>query len=157
MRFKLQYITLGVLTLICLIWARQVGAEQGRHSEHQGQTERGEYLVNSVGMCGDCHTQLNAQGMRDSAKELQGASLPIRPKKEIAHWMDKAPDITCTGLGGQWSEDQMVKFLTTGIDPNGEKAHPPMPAFRLDESDARAVYIYVQSLPHIKKHEHAKK
>ena len=41
----------------------------------------------------------------------------------------------------------MVKFLTTGIDPGGNKARPPMPAFRLNGDDARAVAVYLRSLP----------
>jgi hypothetical protein len=41
----------------------------------------------------------------------------------------------------------MVKFLTTGSDPDGKKARPPMPAFRLNARDARAAYLYLKSLP----------
>jgi len=41
----------------------------------------------------------------------------------------------------------MVKFLTTGVDPDGMRANPPMPAYRLDARDARAVISYLKSLP----------
>jgi mono/diheme cytochrome c family protein len=41
----------------------------------------------------------------------------------------------------------MAKFLTTGINPDGEKAMPPMPAFRLNARDARAVALYLKSVP----------
>jgi hypothetical protein len=41
----------------------------------------------------------------------------------------------------------MVKFLTSGINPDGKKAMPPMPAFRLNAQDARAVFLYLKSLP----------
>jgi hypothetical protein len=51
----------------------------------------------------------------------------------------------------------MIKFLTTGIGPDGEKAHPPMPAFRLNEGDARAIGLYLLSLPHSKRAGHAHK
>jgi mono/diheme cytochrome c family protein len=50
-------------------------------------------------------------------------------------------------LAGKWGEEAMVKFLTTGINPEGEKAMPPMPAFRLNPRDARAVFLYLKSLP----------
>jgi hypothetical protein len=39
------------------------------------------------------------------------------------------------------------QFLTTGIDPDGKKAMPPMPAFRLNARDARAVFLYLKSVP----------
>jgi hypothetical protein len=41
----------------------------------------------------------------------------------------------------------MVKFLTSGVNPDGNKSKPPMPPFRLSASDARAVYLYLKSLP----------
>ena len=44
-------------------------------------------------------------------------------------------------------KEAMVKFLTTGINPDGEKAMPPMPAFRLNARDARAVALYLRSVP----------
>ena len=46
-----------------------------------------------------------------------------------------------------WGEADLVKFLMTGKDPEGHEAHPPMPAFRLNEEDARAVTAYLRSLP----------
>jgi hypothetical protein len=46
-----------------------------------------------------------------------------------------------------WGEDDMVKFLTTGKNPEGEGPTPPMPVFRLHPDDARAVTAYLRSLP----------
>jgi hypothetical protein len=50
-------------------------------------------------------------------------------------------------LAGKWSEEEMVKFLTSGMDADGKKARPPMPAFRVNARDARAVFLYLKSLP----------
>jgi hypothetical protein len=58
-----------------------------------------------------------------------------------------SPDITRSGLAGMWTEEQMVEFLQTGINPDGEKPTPPMPIFRLHKEDARAVALYLKSLP----------
>lgn len=77
---------------------------------------------------------------------LQGATLPIRPKDEDAEWMDEAPDITGGGLAGEWGEEAMAKFLMTGVDPQGAMAMAPMPSFRLNARDARAVARYLKSL-----------
>src|SRR5512135_1851342 len=74
------------------------------------------YFVTSP-MCGDCHTPRDSRGQPDRTRRLRGATLPIRPKKESTDWADEAPDITASGLAGQWSEEEMIKFLTTGIDP----------------------------------------
>jgi mono/diheme cytochrome c family protein len=113
--------------------------------------KKGDYLVNRVAMCVDCHTPRNAKGEPDQAKNLTGATLGVAPKQKIKDWMDEAPDLTKGGLAGEWGEDKMVKFLTTGLDPKGEKANPPMPQYRFNDDDARAVTAYLRSLPGAKK------
>ncbi len=123
------------------------GAAREARAGDNALVKHGEYLVHSLVLCGDCHTPQDKKGQPDQARQLQGASLPIKPKKETKEWMDTAPDITRSGLAGQWSEADMVKFLMTGTDPDGKKAMPPMPAFRMSRRDARAVTLYLRSLP----------
>jgi mono/diheme cytochrome c family protein len=113
--------------------------------------KHGEYLVTSLVLCGDCHTPRDKKGQPYPDQLLQGSTLPIRPKKETKHWMDMAPDVTRGGLAGMWSESDMVKFLMTGTDPEGKKALPPMPPFRMSRHDACAVAVYLRSLPGKKK------
>jgi RNA polymerase sigma factor (sigma-70 family) len=104
---------------------------------------RGEYLVNQVARCGDCHTPRNADGGLDLSRHLQGAEIWFRPKvKSRKEWEEDAPDITASGLAGRWTEDRMVRFLSTG-----EESSPPMPAYRLSVEDARAITLYLRSLP----------
>ena len=103
---------------------------------------RGEYLVNEVARCGDCHTPRDARGELDPARALQGASLWIRPARRGVEWEDKAPDITASGKAGDWSEEKMIRFFSTG-----KKSDPPMPAYKLTAEDARAVTAYLRSLP----------
>jgi len=121
--------------------ARQAGGPDAELLKHGG------YLVSEVAHCGHCHTPQDAKGMPDGAMLLRGAALPVRPVKETAKWADKSPDITAKGLAGKWSEEQMVKFLTTGVNPEGHKPTPPMPVFHLNTRDARAVALYLKSLP----------
>jgi hypothetical protein len=109
--------------------------------------KRGEYLVNEVAHCSHCHTPQTDKGELDRARLLQGATLPIRPKKETKNWEDESPDITHGGVAGKWSEAAMIKFLRTGENPDGMKPTPPMPVFHLHEDDARAVTLYLRSLP----------
>jgi mono/diheme cytochrome c family protein len=145
-------VAVGIAILIAVgIW--QVQADQGlgaKQDNSQGAAEltrQGAYLVNEVAHCSHCHSPQDTAGMPDRARLLRGATLPIRPKKETKNWAEKSPDITSRGLAGKWSEEEMIKFLTTGLDPNGEKPAPPMPVFHLTRGDARAVFLYLKSLP----------
>lgn len=148
MRIKL--LAVGVAVLVAAgLWHVRADQEFGTKPKPDAARlkEHGKYLVTAAILCVDCHTPHDDGGKPDKARALQGATLPIRPKKETKDWADKAPDITTSGLAGKWREDELVRFLTTGVDPDGMKARPPMPAFRLNRDDARAVAHYLQSLP----------
>jgi mono/diheme cytochrome c family protein len=108
------------------------------------QIKRGDYLANQVARCGDCHTPRNDKGELDTSRAMQGAPTWFVPKVKIkgVRWDEKAPDITMSGKAGKWTEDKLVKFLSTG-----EKANAPMPAYNLAVEDAQAVTAYMRSLP----------
>jgi len=149
MRFK--DLTVGVAILAAAgLWQVRAGQESGAKNSRTPDTsdlmKHGEYLVSRVAQCGDCHTPRDTKGDPDRSKLLQGATIGFVPKQKTKQWADKSPDITSAGLAGMWSEREMIQFLTTGVNPDGEKATPPMPAFRLHESDARAVALYLKSL-----------
>ena len=153
MRSKCLPVGIAVLVAAGVWQARTVpasGADKERRPDAADLSRRGDYLVNAAILCGDCHTPKDDRGKPDLARHLRGGPVPVRPKKETAKWADMAPDITSRGLGGKWGEAAVVKFLMTGIDPDGKKARPPMPAFRLNALDARAVALYLQSLPRAK-------
>jgi len=142
----------GVAVLVAVgIWQVRAGLESDAKKERNPNSadllKHGDYLVNKALLCGDCHTPQDDQGKFDRTRLLQGATLPIRPKKEMKNWAGESPDITGSGLAGKWSEETMIKFLTTGVDHQGKKALPPMPPFRLTARDARAVSLYLKSLP----------
>jgi mono/diheme cytochrome c family protein len=111
-----------------------------------GIIERGAYLVNEVARCGDCHTPRDDMGKLDSAKHLQGGPTWITSKIAFKKWHKTTPDITASGLATKWSEERLVKFLSTGV-----QADMPMPAYRLTTDDAKAVTAYLRSLPGKKK------
>jgi hypothetical protein len=108
---------------------------------------QGDYLVNRATLCSDCHTPRDDRGNLDRKRQLRGTTISIRPKKETKDWADESPDISPRGLAGKWSEEQMIGFLTTGIDPDRHQARRPMPPFRLNANDARAITLYLKSLP----------
>ena len=155
------YRALGIVLLVALgLWqvgaSQEPGAKPKRGPDAAGVREHGAYLVNAAVLCGDCHTPQDERGMPNLARQLRGSTLPIRPKKETKNWADESPDITSRGLAGKWGEAGMVKFLMTGVDPEGKKARPPMPAIRLSANDARAVYLYLHSLPGAKEDKNPK-
>jgi mono/diheme cytochrome c family protein len=148
---KLKLFTVGIAVLVVTGGWRAQADDESRKQNRQADTadliKHGEYLVNEVAHCSHCHTPQDDQGRPERGRLLRGATLPIRPKKETSNWADKSPDITRKGLAGEWKEEDMIKFLTTGVDPEGEKPRPPMPLFHLHARDARAVVLYLKSLP----------
>ena len=109
--------------------------------------ERGKYLVESVGVCQDCHTPKLETGELDKSKWMKGATLDIAPLKPIPKWHKTAPDLTPSGtLFKKWGPEGIVKFMETGKNPKGGTADPPMPAYRLSHEDAAAVVEYLKTL-----------
>ena len=107
------------------------------------QTARGKYLVNDVGLCGDCHTPMDKTGMPVKGQYLQGSPLFFKPTVPIPGWMSIAPRIA--GLPS-WTKEQGITFFMTGKKPNGAMAAPPMPAFRFNKADATNLTVYLKSL-----------
>ena len=110
------------------------------------QIQRGAYLVNEIARCGDCHTPRNDKGVLDMAHHLEGAPIWFTAKVKFKKWENKVPDITASGVAGKWSEEEMVKFLSTG-----KQVDMPMPAYKMTVDDAKAVTAYLKSLPGKKK------
>jgi len=109
---------------------------------------RGQYLVTSLGGCNDCHTPHLQTGEPDMTHSLQGAPLAfgLVPALEgKMPWAPVAPPIAGGPAG--YSDEQFTHFLMTGERPDRSQARPPMPQFRLNEDDARAVVAYIKTLP----------
>jgi mono/diheme cytochrome c family protein len=109
------------------------------------QIRRGEYLVNSVAMCVQCHTPRNERGDMIRLQLLRGANMPVRSPWPDDEWAARTPSLA--GLPGGWSEQDVIKLLMTGQDPTGRSPQPPMPPFRMNREDAAAVAAYLRSLP----------
>ena len=108
--------------------------------------ERGDYLVNVVGACGNCHSPVDANGNRNGPA-LSGGPALLSPAFEAY-----APNITSalkTGIGS-WSEDQIVVALREGRTPDGHLIRPPMPVplYRfMSDDDAYAIATYLKTIP----------
>jgi|SRR5581483_614793 len=90
-----------------------------------GAVEYGKYLTEHVANCSTCH-----------ASSLKGVGTP-----------NPSPDLTSSGqLFSRWGERGLVRFLETGVDPQGRAAPSHMPAFKLRPHDAQAIVAYLKSL-----------
>jgi mono/diheme cytochrome c family protein len=119
------------------------GAQNDAHA-----VERGSYLVNQMGKCGDCHTPRAEHGLPDKQRWLKGSPLGFKPLGPVPGFATAAPDITGTSdLWKSWGEKGMVQFFLTGKTPDGKLAAPPMPAYTLKSEDAHAIVAYLKSLP----------
>jgi mono/diheme cytochrome c family protein len=113
-------------------------------NDEQSSINRGMYIVHHVGMCIYCHTPKDAEGELDQQQLLNGAPIPVESPFPRVKWAFQAPKIA--GLPGGWTEDDTARFLQTGVTPTGRTPQPPMPPFRMNEEDARAVATYLNSL-----------
>jgi mono/diheme cytochrome c family protein len=120
-------------------------ADQKQHYSSK-QIARGKYLVESVAMCGTCHTPVNEKGEPDGTKWLHGSPLNCAPINPIPDWRGAAPRITPLPPQKDWTGPLVVRLLETGISHNGKPAKPPMPQFRMSPRDAEAVVAYLMSL-----------
>ncbi|MEM9333097.1 MAG: cytochrome c [Pseudomonadota bacterium] len=111
--------------------------------------QRGQYLVEVLGHCGECHTPrtLGGFGGLDRTKWLSGGPAP--------EGEGKIPDITPGQSGiGAWSQEDIVYYLETGFTPEFDSAGGSMVSVqenmaKLPKSDLEAIAAYLKSVPAI--------
>ena len=112
----------------------------------QGANEvvnRGAYLVQALGHCGECHTPRNFLGGAKADRFLAGGRNPEGKR---------VPNLTPTRLG-KWSDGELREFLTTGATPDGDAADKTMDEVirnttsRLTPADLAAMIAYLRSVP----------
>lgn len=117
-----------------------------KESPRGATVENGRYLVESVALCWACHTQRNDATGELIGPRFGGATGFLEPLDPGHLW--GPPNLTSdpTGKTGQLTEDQFVARFRTGRLLPGS----PMPwqgFSRLDESDIRAIYRYLRTVP----------
>jgi mono/diheme cytochrome c family protein len=108
---------------------------------------RGAYVVEALGHCGECHTPRRLTQNLDNSQKFAGAALQ--------GW--KAYNITASkqsGVGG-WSDAELASYLSTGHADDHSSASGPM-AEAVDNSlrktsadDISAIVTYLRSIPAI--------
>jgi mono/diheme cytochrome c family protein len=112
--------------------------------------ERGKYLVNTVGACGNCHNARDAEGRYMEGKLLSGGAR-LRLPQSTVYGANITPDPE-TGIGS-WSDEQVVRAIREGVRPDGSIVGPPMPVemYRhMSDDDAKAIVAYLRTLPSVK-------
>ena len=104
---------------------------------------RGQYIVEGIAVCGNCHTPRRPNGELDRSRWLAGASVPYLPARPTSDWPTVAPRLA--GLPPT-SNAGMVTLLTTGVWVTGQPLRDPMPRFHMTRADAEAVVAYLKSL-----------
>lgn len=114
----------------------------------QTPVERGNYLVNGVLTCGNCHTPRAKGGVFDVARAFSGGPQTFQSPSFTVKGANITPD-RATGIGS-WSDADIKRALTEGRRPNGTQLAPIMPYgfYKIFTAvDLDAVVAYLRSLP----------
>lgn len=115
---------------------------------------RGKYLVESIAICFECHSERDffkpgwpiPPGRKGSGRMLRGEGTPdpivapnISPDKE-------------TGIGA-WTDEEIKRAIITGVGRDGRQLHPEMPYHYfnlLSAAELDAIVKYLRSIPPVK-------
>jgi mono/diheme cytochrome c family protein len=106
---------------------------------------RGAYLVQALGHCGECHTPRNFLGGPKRDRYLAGGAGPDGKR---------VPNLTPTRLQ-KWSDEELKEVLSIGITPDGDIVAETMAEVvrnttsQLTPSDLDALIAYLRSLPSV--------
>lgn len=116
----------------------------------------GKYVAENRSGCIDCHTPRNLQTGEFFLDSLGAGSSIEFGEAEGTPLVSFARNITPdkeTGIG-EWSEEQFLAAVTKGMRPDGSvlSTHMPYAYYKfLTEQDLKAVFLYLKSLPPIKR------
>jgi len=105
--------------------------------------DRGAYLVEALGHCGECHTPRNYLGATKKDRALAGGKGPTG--KDL-------PNLTPTHLA-KWSDPELKDFLLFGTKPDMDSADEAMAEVvrnttsQLTPEDLAALMAYLRALP----------
>lgn len=122
-------------------WSATPAAQTPVTHVPSGSVMHGQYLVEHVAMCVECHSPRDESGAIIRASAFMGAPLPFSTP---AGWATRAP--RNHGLPG-YTDEQAMRLLTAGaIGRDGRQLQPPMPRFRMTQQDAADVIAFLRSL-----------
>ena len=125
-----------VLSLLCC-WVQLAQAET--------PVERGRYIVEVIGACGNCHTPQGPDGF-DESRHLAGGT-PIDEPGMHAVPRNITQDRE-TGIGA-WTDAEIIRAIREGVRPDGAVLGPPMPfGFyrQISDQDVAAIVAYLRTV-----------
>lgn len=131
----------------CALLAAACTQEGAAAGEQQALLERGDYLLNGIVGCGNCHSPRDENGDFIEGMELAGGFV-IEEPAFIAYAPNITPDQE-TGIGN-WTDDEIIRAVREGIRPDGSVMGPPMayPFYRdISDRDMHAIVAYLRSVP----------
>jgi len=143
----------AIWTLLLLLGLGLVGCgdDETPTDTHAALVARGQYLVEHVAACIDCHTPRTTTGELDHTKWLAGtpfADLVPGDDSLGAIW---APNLTPDSTGLMlWTDTQIKTAFQNGVDEDGGALFPIMPYFifhNMTPGDADAVVAFLRSIP----------
>ncbi len=104
----------------------------------------GQYLVEGLGHCAECHTPRNALGGLDRSRWLAGAPNP--------EGKGRIPNLTPAGPLASWSVEDIAYYLESGFTPDYDTAGSTMVEVvenlsRATAADLLAIARYLKALP----------
>ncbi|QGM99537.1 cytochrome c [Methylocystis parvus] len=110
---------------------------------------RGQYLVEALAACDNCHTPRGPNGYDLSAR-FSGGSQTFAGKDYVARGSNISPDKE-TGVG-DWGDDELSAAIVAGVGRDGQLA-PAMPSdsYRaLTNADRNAMIAFLRASPPVK-------
>ena len=126
---------------------------EGRYEDQPEKSalwNRGAYLVEGLGHCGECHTPRNLLGALDGDRALAGATYLDRIEGKLSPWSASNLTAAASGLSA-WSEQDLADYLKLGFSHRAG-VFGPMNAVinstrQLTDKDIEAMAVYLKSLP----------
>jgi mono/diheme cytochrome c family protein len=114
-------------------------------ADHNPEFQRGRYLVEGPGHCGECHSPRDPFGGIVRSNWLGGAASPDGE--------GSIPNITPHKSGiAEWEAGDIVEYLSSGFTPDFDVVGSAMAEVvnntaKLSDSDRKAIAVYLKSIP----------
>lgn len=126
------------------------GQNGSSNDDNAALLARGEYLVEGIGGCGNCHSSRTDEGEFIPGMEYAGNFVIEEPG-----FRAYAPNITPdpeTGIG-EWTDAEIERAIRLGINKDGDVMGPPMsyPFFRdISTRDMDGIIAYLRTVPAVR-------
>ncbi len=148
------FIVSGVLVVNCVDKKAGSADEATYNDSLQQSIARGDYFVNHVAACFDCHSKRDfnsfAGPIVEGSEGMGGALIDHNLVAAIPGSLypkNITPD-SATGIGS-WSDDELIKAITQGISKNGDTLFPlmPYPQYnKLPKQDVLDIIAYLRTV-----------